>query len=217
MTRMFGILAAVMVLAPAVAPAMALGPVDVEAGVVYWMQDVDFQTGAAGLTLDGDDIGLFAEIWIGDIAIRGAQYSTDVGEQGLDFTIDWQSIDVRWKALELTDSNYVAIGAGVQRITIEGLGGNDDSSGFRVSAAARFGLGRLFAIYGDAAYYVSMDDFSNGTNVDGYEAEVGLSVKPAPFLNIRAGYRKSSVDYTLGSVDREIAPDGFLAGVTVNF
>ncbi len=217
MTRTLGILAGITICLLLTGPALALGPLDVEVGVVYWVQDVDFRTGMATMTVDGDAPAWFAQVWVGDISVRASQYTTDVDESGLDFTLDWQSLDVRWKALELTDSNYIAIGAGIQRLTMDGPGGGDSSSGFRLAAEAHFGLGRLFAVYGDAAYYVSMDDFDSGSDVDGYEAEFGVSVKPAPFLNIRAGYRKSTLDYRLGSVDREISPDGFLAGVTVNF
>ncbi|GAB4374377.1 MAG: hypothetical protein Kow0062_12320 [Acidobacteriota bacterium] len=218
MTRTLGILTGTALCLLLAAPAFALGPVDVEAGVVYWMQDVEFQSGASSFTVDGDDVGLFAQVWIGDIAVRGAQYSTGVGEMGLDFSIDWQSVDVRWKAFELTDSNYIALGAGIQRISIDDAGGSDESAGFRLAAEAHFGLGRLIAVYGDAAYYLEMDDFDGGgTDVDGYEVEFGVSVKPAPFLNLRAGYRTSTIDYTFGSVPREITPDGFLAGVTINF
>ncbi len=56
----------------------------------------------------------------------------------------------------------------------------------------------------------------------GFEYEVGVSIKTAPFLSFRAGFRTQKVDFTrvdLAGVefDGDSESSGFLAGMTIRF
>jgi opacity protein-like surface antigen len=64
-------------------------------------------------------------------------------------------------------------------------------------------------------------------DLDGYELEAGVSVKMAPFISFRAGYRAQSIGFTRTgfepipdgptSLDGEAESNGFLAGLTFRF
>lgn len=225
--RKLQILVVLSLLALASSMSLALGPVDVEAGIVYWDSETDFSLGSMSESFDSEDIGYFAEGWFGKWGAKGAVYNVDFddsGEEG-DLSIEYTSLDLRRKLFAPSENNFFALGVGWQKIKIDTGDGNIDTNGFRLAAEGRVGLVGVLYIYGDAAYYFSLDDFdSEVTNPDGWELEFGLSYKPAPFVNLRAGYRTSSLDFDIdfseavvGSASGSLEPSGFLVGVSVNF
>ena len=84
------------------------------------------------------------------------------------------------------------------------------------------------------AYLPSLDDgvatlpgYGQFEDLSGHEYEVGISVKPAPFVNLRAGYRVHSIDFNQTGMDPNLGfgtemagtaeSSGFLAGLVFNF
>lgn len=210
----------------AIPSAMALGPVDVEAGAYYWVHDLDVDVDEDGESFsesfDADAPGLFARVWISKVGIYGEYYSSDVDESGVDVQLDRMSIDARFKLIELTNSNYLAIGGGLQQIDVDADGGSDDSLGGRAVIEGNVGIGRLLYAYGEGVYYVGLDDLDFGEgdkieDLEGWELEVGVSIKPAPFFNIKVGYRQTQLDGDFPGGSASWDGDGFIAGLSFNF
>lgn len=218
-----------------ISPALALGPVDVEVGAAYWLSDTSLDFTEESFDVDSDDINLWGQVWVTKWGAKAAIYKTDLDHKKFEssFEINYTSLDLRYKVLELTDNNFIAVGVGYQKVEFDSAYESSlDTTGWRVSTEAHIGLGRMINFYGDGAYYFGMDDISQkGDNLaqdpSGWELEVGVSFKPAPFLNIRAGYRMSSLDMDiLGGGPRKgssstygysIDSDGFIIGVSANF
>lgn len=205
-------------------PALALGPVDVEAGALYWVHDVERDIdGEAPLEWSGDAPAAFAEVWINKLGFAGSWHQTDLDDTGFfgDADFDYKGLDARWKVLDLPGGNFLALGAGFQQIDLEDEMESLDSTGFRLVADAQVGLGRIVYAFGQAALWTGLDDFEREMtrleDPEGWEAEVGISVKPAPFFNIKAGYRQSVLEYSMGNTGGEWTSDGFFGGVSFNF
>jgi hypothetical protein len=69
-------------------------------------------------------------------------------------------------------------------------------------------MGAVYA-YGHGSYLPSLDDtpaVGGGTfeDMDGYEYELGVAWKMAPFISAHAGYRMTSIDFT--QTDVSVAP-----------
>ncbi len=218
--RILSILAAALV-AFAVTPALAVGPVEVEAGALYWVHDLEVESEGESIKESADAEALFAELWVNKLGFRAAWYKSDVDERMIKAEVDYKSLDARWKILKLTDSNFVALGAGWQQIDIDAMGESADSSGIRFVVDGNVGLGKLVYLYGEYVYYLEMDGFSvdglSTGDLDGYELEFGVSLKPFPFLNLKAGYRISEFEYDIEGATETWTPDGYYAGVSFNF
>jgi hypothetical protein len=201
-------------------PALAAGPVDVEVGALYWAHDLELEM-VETVEYSADAPALFGEVWINKLGFTADWYQSDVDEPDVgDAEVDYKSLDARWKLLEVPGGNFLAVGAGMQQIDLSGDGESFDSTGFRIVADAKLGLGRIVYAFGEAAIWTGLDDFE-GEGVlledpSGHEIEVGISIKPAPFFNIKAGYRTSTLDYDADGMGAEWAADGFFAGLSIN-
>jgi hypothetical protein len=203
-------------------PVLAAGPVDIEAGALYWMHDLEVEMGEASEDFSADAPALFGEVWINKLGFTADWYQSEVDEPDVgDVDVDYKSLDARWKIFEVPGGNFVAVGAGLQQIDISGGGESFDSTGFRLVADAKVGLGRIVYAFGEAAIWTGLDDFEGGEVVlvdpSGQELEFGISVKPAPFFNIKAGYRRSTLEYDIEGQTEEWTGDGFFGGVSFNF
>ncbi|NJN64604.1 MAG: hypothetical protein HC882_06800 [Acidobacteria bacterium] len=219
MTRMLMVLA-VCVIAAAASPALAVGPVDVEVGVKYWVHEVEPDGDSE--TYDGDAPGFFAEVWINKLGFTAAWHQSRVDENGVESDVDFQGIDARWKLFSVTDNNFIGLGAGLQQLEFDSPDGSADSTGFRLVADGQAGLGKIVYVFGEAVYYIGMDDADlpgGGSleDIEGWEFEFGVSVKPFPFLNAKAGYRTSQVDGTFEGNSSDTKFDGWFGAVSVNF
>ncbi len=211
-------------------PVFALGPVDVEAGASYWLSDTKVAAGET-TTVSSDDISLWAQIWVKKWGAKAAVYKTDLSDDIVEGPqqIDYTSLDFRYKVVRFSENNFLALGMGYQSIDVDTNEGSIDSSGWRLSAETHVGLARIVNFYGEGAYYFGMDDLkgggkTSGENLNGWELEVGVSIKPFPFFNIRAGYRQSNVDFDMTPEEAKAAgpgssikPDGFIVGISINF
>ena len=225
-------LAAILVLAPAAA--LAAGPVDGEIGAIYWNSEFD-STGAAGLTSDAGTPGFRASLWMfNKYGIRAGMFRTDLDDFSNIETSNYTSLDFMWRPISPTQNNYFAVGLGWQDMDLNTIGLEGSTRGARVNVEGRLGLGKIVFAYAEGSYLPSLDDAAASTigfgqfeDLSGHEYEIGVSVKPAPFMQIRAGYRMHSVDFSqtgmdplLGfgtEMDGTAESSGILAGLTFNF
>ncbi len=212
----------------AAAPAAAMGPVDGEVGAVWWANEFDASDGASTLNADGDAPGFRAELWMfKKYGVRAGIYTSDLGDVNMEDS-DYMSLDLLWRPISPMENTFVAFGLGYQEMDLASIGLAGDTSGARVSAEGRFGLGVVY-LYGQASYLPELDDApavqaADGRFFDmsGMEYELGVSWKMAPFVNLRAGFREHSVDFTREDAlsnrfDGTAESSGFLLGLTFNF
>lgn len=189
------------------APAVqALGPLDAEAGVLWWSHDVD--TADLGSS-DADGTGAYAELWWAEgWGLAADYYKSDPDRRGFGDTTDF-SVDVKRRVLSPTENNFIALGVGWQDAE---LVGGHTTEGVRLTADARVGLGILHA-YGRAVWMPDLGDAGPRDDISGHEYQVGVSFTPFPFLNLRAGYRIRELDYDGGSEEA----DGYLLAGAIHF
>jgi hypothetical protein len=208
-------------------PALAVGPVDLEVGAVWWQSETEIESGSMSETYDSEAPGAHAQLWVGNWGVNADWFETSIDEGGVDVDGTWFNVDVR-RQWAFTENNYFAVGVGWQMIDYDEW----DTSGLRVSAEGRVGLFGLVMGYAEAGFYPELDDIEDGDmvgeDVMGYDVEVGVMIHPAPFLRLRAGYRMSSLEFDyrfagspalMQEADPEtsLSPDGFLVGVGFKF
>jgi hypothetical protein len=191
--------------ASAVAPVLAVGPIDGEVSALWWANDYD----NGETSTDAGSPGLRAELWMLErYGVRASQFGSDPdGSDGADYT----TLDVMWRALSPTENNFVAVGMGWQQMAIEGL---EDTSGVRVSIEGRIGLMDMLYAYGNGAYLPSLSDAQaadglTGTfrDLDAYEYEMGVAWKAMPFMNVHAGYRVNGLSFNHETFTTASLPD----------
>ncbi len=208
-------------------PALAVGPLDGEATVGWWKNDLDATVPAAigeGSSDDASAAALRAAVYIESFGVRASRTRSRVsGGDGVSYT----SFDVMWRPVHVTRNNFFALGVGYERVGIDGSG-DPTSSGVRLAAEGRAALGGLFYVYGEGAYFPRLGSFDledSGLRMkdpSGHEVEVGIALKPAPFLWVRVGYRDArlsaktvfeGVEYG----DTTLRSKGPIVGVGVSF
>ncbi len=228
------ILVAAVVLVGAAAVVEAAGPIDGEIGAVYWNSEFN-SSGVAGLTSDSGSPGFRAQLWLfNKYGVKAGMYRTDLDDFTAIETSNYTSVDLMWRPLSPTQNNYLAVGLGWQQMDLNTIGLQGDTDGVRVNVDGRVGFGKIVFAYGEGSYLPSLSDATALTpslgqfeSMSGYEYELGVSVKPFPFVQIRAGYRMHSVDFTQTGLDPLLGfgtemegtaeSSGFLAGLTFNF
>lgn len=186
--------------------AQALGPLDAEVGVTWWAHDID-DSGIGDTDADGN--GAYAELWWADgWGLTGEFLESEPDGGGLADGSSF-SLNVKRRLLSPTDNNFIAIGAGWQDSELI-TGGN--AEGVRLTLDGRVGLGVLY-VYGQGAWMPDLGDAGALRDMEGTEYQVGVSLTPFPFLNLRLGYRVFELDYAGGS--RET--DGYILGGAVHF
>jgi hypothetical protein len=228
------IFVATVALVGAAATVEAAGPVDGEIGAIYWNSEFD-SSGVAALASDAGSTGLRAQLWLfNKYGVKAGVYRTDLNDFAAVETSDYTSLDLMWRPLSPTQNNYLAVGLGWQQMDLNTIGLQGDTDGVRVNVDGRVGLGKIVFAYGEASYLPSLSDAMALTpalgqfeNMSGYEYEFGVSVKPFPFVQIRAGYRMHSVDFDQTGLDPLLGfgtamkgtaeSSGILAGLTFNF
>lgn len=192
-------------------PAKALGPVDIDAGVQYWDSDTEVDTVSEGSSA----AGAFVDLGLGDHWVIGAAYDKvdpDSGSGG-----DFTSVNVKYKFLAPSRNNFFAVGAGMERLSIE----DADSTSARVFAEGRVSV-KIVWFYARVAYIPSLDDLSNSSGTlkgdTGKDFDAGVAVKPAPFVYLFAGYKDKTRTFDEpGSGKFDVKVKGPYAGVGFNF
>lgn len=201
-------------------PAVALGPLDGEVGAVYWANDFDVNN----ISSDSGAPGFRGEIWMmKKYGVRAGMYSSEYDDFG-GGSSDYASVDLLWKPISPTENNFLAFGLGWQQTDLSDIGFDGDTSGIRVAAEGRVGLGGLFHGYLQAAYIPELDTTAAADGISGpfedvesMEYELGVSWKAAPFVSVRAGYRETSVDFVQDGGGGTAESSGFLLGLGFHF
>ncbi len=196
--------------------AMALGPVDVEARVMYWKGDASIDEGSA----DMDGYGAEFDLWFTNkLGVTANFWSVEGKDMLQGFEKDYMSLDVKWRLLSPTEHNYLAVGVGYQDTDVGTPFGTFDTPGFRLVVEGNVGLVGILQGYGTLAYMPILDqlddEFDDGS---GMEYEFGVQIKFA-VVGIYAGYRMHDMefDFTDGPGSVSLKDDGFVAGVGFEF
>ncbi|HEX6850089.1 MAG TPA: hypothetical protein VF139_01690 [Candidatus Polarisedimenticolaceae bacterium] len=205
------LLMAAAIVAAAGTPALALGPVDIDLGVVYWVSETEDDTEA----VDSEAPGGFVDLGFGDHWVVGASYykADPDGGEGIDFT----NVSVKYKFISASRNNFFALGAGVEQLGIA----DDSSTSARVFAEGRVSV-KIVYFYARAAYLPALGDIDTGVGTfkgdTGTDFDAGIGIKPLPFFYIYAGYTDKTRTFELplaGDVDLKVK--GPYAGVGFNF
>jgi hypothetical protein len=200
------------------APLLAAGPVNGEVSAVWWANDLETSGQTTNSSEDGSAPGLRAEMWMLErYGLRATRFGSDTnGSQGADYT----SLDVMWRALSPTQNNFVAVGVGWQQLDLQGFA--EQTSGMRVALEGRVGLMDMLYAYGHGSYLPSLDDtnaidptLGRFEDLDAYEYEMGVAWNATPFLNVHAGYRVNTVNFSQQAIST-VSSIGGTEPVTVN-
>src|SRR5262245_35404359 len=101
-------------------PASAIGPVDVEAGIGYWDADTEVTEGI-NASESASAPALFGNVWLKNTVSLGFDISRYEAQPegaltGID--TDYTAVDAKWRFLNATRNNFVAVGAGVEQLGI---------------------------------------------------------------------------------------------------
>jgi hypothetical protein len=166
-----------------------LGPVDGEIGVALWNNDFDADISEG--KIDAGSIILHGQAWLGDKwGIKGAWFDSDLESQEFS-NLSRLQLEVRRRFLSVSDNSYVALGGGIERID---LVNGSDTSGVRVSAEGRLGVGPAF-VYGVAAWVPVLQDAANFNDISATEVDAGIHLTLIPFVSLRLGYLEYNLDY----------------------
>jgi len=201
--------AAVVAALAAAVPVAAAGPVDGEVTAFYWLSETTSEfDGSPSFKEDSDDLGFRGELWFFKrLGVSAGMYSADLADS--DETVDYTNLDVEWRLISPSENNFFAVGVGWQKIDV----GDDDTSGPRVVVEGRVALVGILYFYGRGAYAPDLDDVGPATGGKASEYDLGVMIKPAPFLQIFAGYRSNRVSFDGFDWDTT----GPIAGVGINF
>ena len=200
-----------------VGPVRAVGPVDGEITALYWGSDTKMSTLDEGSGAAGGR----AEVWFfKKFGASAARFSPSPEGTLTGSDLGYTNLDLKWRLLSPTKNNFVAFGAGWEKFSVDGLP-DGDSDGMRVVAEGRLGLVKILYCYGRAAYLPSLSDLDTGAarlnHGKGREAEVGLQVKPMPFMQFFVGYRQNKTRFESSGGDVDFDSTGPVAGFGFNF
>ena len=193
--------------------AHAIGPIDGEAGLNYWVTDVD---NIDSTTLEAPPLSGFGELWFNQkIGVRASL--NRVKEENVNMASDEQiSVDLKYRVASLTDNTFLALGLGWEQ---NRFGSEGTLSGSRIVAETRIGLLGVFTIYGEAAWAPNMGDLGLRQEVSAIGVETGLVLDPLPFFSLRTAWRYHITDFNgsiTGTSTRE-ASYGVIIGIGIHW
>lgn len=190
-----------------VPPAYSLDPLDGSAGLGWWFQNdlvgTDDESPMAAAANGAAEVW-----WSRNWGIRGARHPYALGETGIDFS-EHLSIDFKRRFLTPTDNGFLSLGAGWQSIDLDS---GESSSGLRLTAEGRFGLGGVVSLYGQTSWWPELDDLGTHSNLEGQEFEAGLIYDPAPSLSLKLGFRRFRLGYEQGGIPGSAESEGVILG-----
>jgi hypothetical protein len=209
---------AILSLACLVAPstALALGPVDVDAKLLYWFGEMEIE----GESDNMDGVGLDVDVWFTNrLGATVLYYPTSGGGDLTTLDTDYLSLDLKWKLFAPSDNSHIAVGLGYQDNELDLMFQSFDTSGYRVFVEGAVGFTDTIQGYASYVFMPDMSSLDDGLDDgDGSEYELGVrfAVKR---LDIYAGYRahNMSFDETGGGFTADIDNDGFVTGIGFRF
>jgi len=211
--NMFHLLPAIIGLGLFAPNASALGLVDGELGTVWWANDFQANTSTGNYSAGG--YGIRGNLWIDNAwGFKGTMLQSDLTEIGLDSNNHY-SFDLQRRIFSLSDNSYIALGLGWEQLNLA----NDSSSGSRLQISGRIGLLGMAYLYGHSTWLPQLNNFAGYQDVSGSEQEAGISITPFPFLSLRAGYRRFSLDFTNSSsgLGDSTETNGFILGAGIHW
>jgi len=188
--------------------ALALGLIDGELGTVWWANN--FQANTTTSSYNAGGYGIRGNLWLDNRwGVSGTMLQSDLTDIGLDSNNHY-SFDLQRRILSLSDNSYIALGLGWEQLNLS----NDSSSGSRLQISGRVSLLGIAYLYGRSTWIPQLSDFAGYQDVSGLEHEAGISITPFPFLSLRAGYRRFSLDFTNASsgLGDSTESNGFILG-----
>ncbi len=187
-------------------PAAAQDTLMGAASVSWWSPQFDFIEEDG--TIDAGSVSGAAEVWLSrKWGIRGARFEADLAGSEVESS-DHVAIDFKRRFFSVADNGFVGIGAGWGAIDFD----NATSSGLRLTAEGRFGLGGPLSFYGLTSWLPELADAGSLSNLQGREFEAGLSLDPDPHLSLRFGFRRFRLDYEEGGATGSAESDGVMFG-----
>ncbi|GJL81507.1 MAG: hypothetical protein DHS20C01_11410 [marine bacterium B5-7] len=163
---------------------------------------------------EGDSINGVAELWWDkNWGIRSARRESTFDALE-DESSEHLSIDLKRRFFSPLDQAYLALGAGWESID---LVDGESSSGLRLTAEGRFGLGDVFYLYGQTSWLPELDDTGTRSNLAGQEFEAGFRYDPAPSMSIRLGFRSFRLDYDQAGESNSTQSNGVILGAGFNW
>jgi opacity protein-like surface antigen len=176
-------------------------------GHLWWPAALDGQRADDGV--EPGVVDTTTEIWLdGKWGVRGSRYETGLDELGFDST-SHTSIDLRRRFFALTERSFVALGAGWESIDLDD---GVSSSGVKLTAEGRLGLGDSVSLYGQTSWLPGLEDVGTRSNLQGQGVEAGLTFDPAPSMSVRLGYRRFRLDFDDLGGNGSAESDGFILG-----
>lgn len=210
---------------------LAAGPVDGEVGFLWWQTDFARNTALEDVSVDAGAPGYRGELWFfNKVGVRASLFSSDLGDLNED-DADYVSADVFWKLFSPTEDSFFALGVGWQDMGFTESGVTPvlvETAGVRVTAEGRIGLAAMLYAFGRYSYLPALEDHrpdATGdvfTDLKGWESEIGLAWKMGPFVDMRAGYRATELDFRrtpalLSAYTGTVKSEGYMIGFGIHF
>lgn len=171
-------------------PASALGPVDIELGAMYW----DADTEIVDVSESASAPALFGNVWLKNALGFGiSRYEATPGGSLDGADSDFTSVDAKWRFLNATRNNFVAVGLGAEQLGIV----DDSTIAPRLVVEGRVSV-KMVYFFGKGAYLPSIGEMTiEGIPVNGktgMELEAGVGVHPIPLMSINLSYKSNQID-----------------------
>lgn len=205
--------------------ALAAGPVSGEVTALYWASN---STIADAESEHSYDAAARAELWfVKKFGLSASWYrpQPDNGAAVGVESMQYANLDFKWRYLSPTQNNFFALGAGWQQVDVNGgyaFAGDESTAGPRVVAEGRVCFVKILYGYARGAWLPTLQDWTSTAagdlrDGDGFEAEAGLQIKPAAFIQIFLAYRMSHTSFEGASGPVTFDHDGPVVGFGFNF
>jgi len=167
--------------------AHAIGPVDGEAGLMFWGVG-DYEN----TSFDTPLVGAYGELWLNERwGFRGSLYR--INEETVINASDEQTfVDFKYRLLSAGPNSFVALGLGWNQ---ERFGAEGALSAPRLMGEARIDLLGFLRPYVEAGWTPSLGDLGARQNLSTLAVEAGLVLDPFPFVDLRLAWRYHITEY----------------------
>jgi hypothetical protein len=164
--------------------------VDIELGAMYW----DADTEIVDVSESASAPALFGNVWLKNALGFGiSRYEATPGGSLDGADSDFTSVDAKWRFLNATRNNFVAVGLGAEQLGIV----DDSTIAPRLVVEGRVSV-KMVYFFGKGAYLPSIGEMTiEGIPVNGktgMELEAGVGVHPIPLMSINLSYKSNQID-----------------------
>jgi|SoiMethySBSTD1v2_1073268.scaffolds.fasta_scaffold22484_4 hypothetical protein len=198
-------------------PASAIGPVDVEVGAGYW--DADTEISELNASESASAPALFGNVWLKNALGFGvSRYEASPGGSLEGADSDFTAVDAKWRFLNATRNNFVAVGLGGEQVAIA----NESTIAPRLVVEGHVSV-KLVYFFGKGAYLPTIGEMGEGVDgKDGMELEAGVGFHPIPLLSVQLSYKSNDMDFEvtdplLGTANMSVNNAGPMLGLVFSF